>query len=132
MQNTVINEIIETTLHDDRTFEIRVHPFSCMQLGLYEEGMRLALKKSEESGAAVLRVDFSERRDLTGLDEKSMFDVLQFVSFNCLRRENAGVHWGDCILKYLMGYSLQNNVKWKMSSATIKKLLSADCGCLDR
>jgi hypothetical protein len=128
MQTKAINSVIEEVVRDDGIFEVRVHPFSGDHMGLYEDGIRKALKeKDEKAGNAHLCLDFSELNSMRELDERALFDMFQFVSFNCLRQEQACVHWGQCFLDYLKSYSAQKNAMWKLSSSTVKKLVDANC-----
>jgi hypothetical protein len=130
MQEKAINKVVGQIVHKDGTYEIKVHAFTMEEMGLYEEGMRLALKEKDNYTSAILYLDFGELSSLNELDERSLFDMFQFISFNCLRHEVVRIHWGDCVHEYLSKYSCAKNNIWKLSSLTIKKLLDANCGCL--
>jgi hypothetical protein len=130
MQAKAINKVIDQIIHKDGTYEIKVHAFTREEMGMYEEGMRRALKEKEANTASILYIDFSEISDLHELDERAMFDMFQFLNFNCLRHEHVRIHWGDCVFNFLSKYSCEKNSTWKLSSLTIKKLLDANCGCL--
>lgn len=130
MEQKAINKVIDRVIHRDGTYEIKVHAFTKDEMGLYEEGMRMALNEKEEHAASTLYLDFSGINELGGLDERALFDIFQLVSFKCLRHENVRIHWGGCVNDYLAKYSGMKNIKWKLSNLTIKKLLDANCGCI--
>lgn len=130
MQKKAINNVIDRILHKDGTYEIKVHSFTSEDMGLYEEGMRKALKEKDEHPGTTLYFDFGEFTGLDKLDDRALFDMLQFISFNCLRHKEVRIYWGGCMHEYLSKYSCMKNTTWKLSSLTIKKLIDANCACL--
>ena len=119
------NQVIEGSQYTSRVYNITVHPFSDSDMEAYEQGMRAALKDRPANVKAVF-VDFSELKGVSNLDEKTVFDMFHFVSFQCLRCENMYIIWGDEIVKYLKGYNSSKYTQWRMSGNTIKKLLDAN------
>jgi hypothetical protein len=127
MRKKTINSIIDLVARDDGVFEVKVHPFTREEIGFFEDGLRKALKEKEENAGAILCFDFSEVDSLQDLDERALFDICQFISFNCLRQKAVHIHWGPCFLDYLKKYPSRKKEMWKLSSSTVKKLMDANC-----
>jgi hypothetical protein len=125
MENIIYNEKIEGILHDSGIYEIKVHPFSLHDIGLYEGGIREALKN--KNTARIVFFDFSEVENLQNLDDKALFDIFQFISFACLKNKDIYVNWEPIFLKYLVEYTHKEKTGWKLSSSTIVKLINANC-----
>lgn len=124
MQNTPINNIVETIMHKDGVYEIIVHGFDSNNIGLYEDGIRKALKAICENREACIYFNFSSWCGLQDLNDRALFDIFQFISFNCLKHKTVRVNWGQCLFEYLEKYDSQKTA-WKLSSLTVKKLIEA-------
>ncbi len=127
MQSKSVNEVVEEVRHDDGVYEIKVHAFSGNEMGMYEDGMRKAIKEMDEKATAFMLLDFSGIQDLKDLDDRTLFDMFQFISFNCMRHGEVRIRWGQCLFDYLKKYSAQKHETWKLSSSTIKKFIDANC-----
>ena len=124
MEKIIINDVIEALIHDSSIYEIKVHPFSKNDMGLYEDGIRKALKGMDENDGIILFLDFGEDNIMRDLDDRALFDLFQFISFNCLRHKKVCIKWSPALLDYLVNYAPGKDMTWKMSSSTINKLIS--------
>lgn len=127
MEILVINEVVETRMQNGHVYEIKVLPFAKDEIGLYEDGVRKALKAKTEKAGMELVLDFSDENFMNGLDDRALFDVLQFIAFNCLRYKKLRIKWSAAMLEYLLDHGSRKNRMWKMSSLTVNKLISAGC-----
>jgi hypothetical protein len=125
MCDRVVNEIVESFVRGDGVYVITVHSFTKDDMPMYEDGMRKALKDKSEA-TEVVYLDFGGIDSLRELDERSLFDMFQFISFNCLRQGDVRINWGRCVLDYLKNYTCDKGVMWKLSGTTIRKLINAD------
>jgi hypothetical protein len=123
MKDAIVNDVVETRACVNGIYRIRVRPFMKEKMGLYEDGLRKALKGIEENDALLL--DFTGN-SLQGLDGRALFDLFQFISFNCLRYKNLRINWGPALLEYLDKYASRKDTEWKMSCSTISRLIGVN------